>query len=36
MYANVNLISDNKLVRENVVFSEPSCLENKCDFGKAF
>jgi hypothetical protein len=36
MYANVNLISHTKLVCENVVFSEPCCLENKCGVGKAF
>jgi BioD-like phosphotransacetylase family protein len=36
MYANVNFISCTKLVCENVVFSEPCCLENKCDVGKAF
>jgi hypothetical protein len=36
MYANVTLISHTKLVYENVVLSEPCCLENKCGAGKAF
>jgi hypothetical protein len=36
MYANVNLISHTKLVCENVVFSEPCYLENKCGVEKAF
>jgi hypothetical protein len=36
IYANVNLISHTKLVCENVVFSEPCYLENKCGVGKAF
>jgi hypothetical protein len=36
MYANVILISHTKLVCENVVFSEPCCLESKCGVGKVF
>jgi hypothetical protein len=36
MYANVNLISHTKLVCENVVFSKPYYLENKCGDRKAF
>jgi hypothetical protein len=36
MYANVNFISRPRLVCENVVFSEPCCLESKGGVGKAF
>jgi hypothetical protein len=35
-YANVNLTSHTNLLCENVVFSEPCCLENKCEVEKAF
>jgi hypothetical protein len=36
MYANGKLISHTKLVCENVVFSEPCYLENKCGVRKVF
>jgi hypothetical protein len=36
MHLNITLISHTKLVCENVVFSEPWCLEIMCEVRKAF